>query len=122
MQTALLETLDKDQLLALLKERDQQILGLTQQNASLESQVEMYKRMQFGQKQESFEGDPALIALPFEATTEQAAAQEEVLQEKISYTRKRNRKKSIFVRRLPPGSRDDSFHVFIYGYVQEKRR
>ncbi|WP_353720108.1 transposase [Dyadobacter sp. 676] len=85
MQNAPLETLDKDQLLALLKERDQQISGLTQQNAYLESQVEMYKRMQFGQKRERFEGDPAQIALPFEAPSEQAAAQEEILHEKISY-------------------------------------
>lgn len=89
MQTAPVETLDKDQLLALLKERDQQISGLTQQNAYLESQVEMYKRMQFGQKRERFEGDPAQIALPFEAAVQQVVLQEEILQEKISYIRKR---------------------------------
>jgi transposase len=89
MQKAPLETLDNDQLLALLKERDQQISGLTQQNAYLQSQVEMYKRMQFGQKRERFEGDPAQITLLFEAIAEQAVAQEEVLQEKISYIRKR---------------------------------
>ena len=89
MQTPPVETLDKDQLLALLKERDQQISGLTQQNAYLESQVEMYKRMQFGQKRERFEGDPAQIALPFEAAVQQIVSQEEILQEKISYIRKR---------------------------------
>ena len=27
-----------------------------------------------------------------------------------------------FVRRLPPGSRDDSSYVLLYGYLQEKRR
>jgi transposase len=88
MQTAPVETLDKDQLLALLKERDQRISGLTQQNAYLESQVEMYKRMQFGQKRERFEGDPAQIALPFEAAVQQVVLQEEILQEKISYIHK----------------------------------
>jgi hypothetical protein len=74
MQTAL-ESLEKEELIALVKQREQE-------NAYLKSQIEMYRRMQFGQKRERFEGDPAQIALPFEATTEQTAEQEEILQEK----------------------------------------
>jgi hypothetical protein len=81
MQTAL-ESLEKEELIALVKQREQE-------NAYLKSQIEMYRRMQFGQKRERFEGDPAQIALPFEATTEQTAEQEEILQEKINYIRKR---------------------------------
>ncbi|WP_438821036.1 transposase [Dyadobacter subterraneus] len=41
------------------------------------------------QKRERFEGDPAQIALPFEAAVQQVVLQEEILQEKISYIRKR---------------------------------
>lgn len=59
MQTAL-ESLEKEELIALVKQREQE-------NAYLKSQIEMYRRMQFGQKRERFEGDPAQIALPFEA-------------------------------------------------------
>lgn len=81
MQTAP-ESLEKEELIALVKQREQE-------NAYLKSQIEMYRRMQFGQKRERFEGDPAQFALPFEATTEQTDEQEEILQEKINYIRKR---------------------------------
>lgn len=98
-----LETLSKETLIALLnKERqslenhqkttlslEQKTTSLEQENAYLRSQIELYKRMQFGQKRERFEGDPAQGMLPFEAPAEEIAKQEEVQKEKITYTRKK---------------------------------
>lgn len=81
MQTAL-EELDKDELIALVKQRDEE-------NAYLKAQVEMLRRMQFGQKRERFEGDPNQIALPFEATVAEVEQQQEEIKEKIEYVRKR---------------------------------
>ena len=89
MQAAALDSLSKEELIDLLtKERN----IVSQQDGEiiyLKSQLEMYKRMQFGQKRERFEGDPAQIALPFEAPAGQTVAQEETLIEKISYIRSR---------------------------------
>ena len=59
METAL-ENLSKEDLLKVISSRDQKI-------DYLESQLAMYKRMQFGQRRERFEGDSNQIALPFEA-------------------------------------------------------
>ncbi|TDB57195.1 IS66 family transposase [Arundinibacter roseus] len=89
-----LESLSKEELIALINKEKQsygeeRIAELEEENAYLKSQLEMYKRMQFGQKRERFEGDPAQIALPFEAAVEQIAVQEEILKEKIGYVRKR---------------------------------
>jgi transposase len=53
------------------------------------SQVEMLRRMQFGQKRERFEGDPNQIMLPFEAEPVEVEQQQEQIKEKIEYTRKR---------------------------------
>ena len=47
----------------------------------------MYKRMQFGQKRERFEGNPDQMALPFEVSVEKAAEQEAIIEEKITYQR-----------------------------------
>eukprot|EP01034_Spumella_vulgaris_P021301 gene21301-27329_t len=89
-----LESLSKEELIALINKEKQsynevRIAELEDENAYLKSQLAMYKRMQFGQKRERFEGDPAQIALPFEAPADQIAAQEEILKEKISYVRSR---------------------------------
>lgn len=46
-----LEELDKNELITLVKPRDEE-------NAYLKAQVEMLHRMQFGQKRERFEEDP----------------------------------------------------------------
>lgn len=77
-----LETLSKEELIALLKEQDASI-------SYLKSQVELLKRMQFGQKRERFEGDPAQGVLPFATPPEQQARQEEEIKEQITYTRKK---------------------------------
>lgn len=55
----------------------------------LESQLAMYKRMQFGQKRERFEGDPNQTMLPFQAEPAEVELQQEIIKEKIEYTRKR---------------------------------
>jgi transposase len=91
-----LETLSKEQFIALLKEKDATIaahqkttFSLQEEISYLKSQVELFKRMQFGQKRERFEGDPAQGVLPFEAAAEDVAAQEEEVKEQITYTRKK---------------------------------
>lgn len=81
MQTAL-EDLDKDELITLVKQRDQE-------NAYLKEQIEMLRRMQFGQKRERFEGDPNQIFLPFEASPAEVEQQQEEIKEKVEYERKR---------------------------------
>jgi len=70
---------------SLIKERD----SLTQERDHLKSQVEMLRRMQFGQKRERFEGDSNQIMLPFEAEPVEVEQQQEQIKEKIEYTRKR---------------------------------
>lgn len=70
---------------SLIKERD----SLTQERDHLKSQVEMLRRMQFGQKRERFEGNPNQIMLPFEAEPVEGEQQQEKIKEKIEYTRKR---------------------------------
>ncbi len=77
-----LENLPKAKLIALLKEKDASIIYL-------KSQVELLQRMQFGQKRERFEGDPAQGVLPFETPAEEVTQQEEEIKEQITYTRKK---------------------------------
>jgi len=95
MDTAL-ENLSKEDLIALLqkqnaaiKKQEETNSSLQEENAYLKSQVELFKRMQFGQKRERFEGDPAQGVLPFDTEPEEKAAQQEEIQEQITYTRKK---------------------------------
>ena len=81
MGTAL-EHLSKEDLLKAVSSRDEKI-------EYLEAQLAMYKRMQFGQKRERFEGDPAQTVLPFEAEPVEVEQQQQEIKEKIEYTRKR---------------------------------
>lgn len=102
-----LENLSKQALLELLSSRDSENNSLTKENNSLsqqndslskevdilsvendsllkereylKAQIEMYKRMQFGQKRERFEGNPDQMALPFEVTAEKTSEQEEII-------------------------------------------
>ena len=69
--------------------QQKEIAGLEEKVAHLQYQVELFKRMQFGQKRERFEGDPAQGVLPFETPVEEVAEQEEQIQEQITYTRKK---------------------------------
>jgi len=69
--------------------QDAEIERLTQERDYLKAQVEMFKRMQFGQKRERFEGDSNQTSLPFEADPVQVQQQQEEIKEKIEYVRKR---------------------------------
>ena len=98
-----LETLSKEQLVTLLKRKDASIethqkinssllektLKQEEEIAYLKHQIELFKRMQFGQKRERFEGDPAQGVLPFEVPAAEVIQQEEEIQEQITYTRKK---------------------------------
>lgn len=95
MDTAL-ENLSKEDLIALLQKQNAAIQkhektnsSLQEENAYLKSQVDLLKRMQFGQKRERFEGDPAQGVLPFEAEPQQESTQQEEIKEQITYTRKK---------------------------------
>lgn len=81
MGTAL-ENLSKEDLSKAISSRDEKI-------SYLEAQLAMYKRMQFGQKRERFEGDPNQALLPFEADVAEVEKQQEEVKEKIEYIRKR---------------------------------
>lgn len=98
-----LENLSKEDLLKVissrdqaLSERDEKIKSLSQDTSKkdeeidyLKSQLAMYKRMQFGQKRERFEGDPNQTMLPFNAEPAEVAQQQEEIKVKIEYIRKR---------------------------------
>lgn len=95
MDTAL-EHLSKDELIALLKreqkavERHQKAASsLLEENTYLKARVDLLERLQFGQKRERFEGDPAQGVLPFEVQPEAEAFQQEKIKEQITYTRKK---------------------------------
>ncbi|QCR22340.1 IS66 family transposase [Pontibacter sp. SGAir0037] len=83
MQTVL-ENLSKQELLELISSRDEKI-------AYLEAQVAMYRRMQFGQRRERFEGDASQFQLPFEAAAKEVEEQHQEVKQKIDYVRRRPR-------------------------------
>jgi transposase len=98
-----LETLSKEKLITLLR-KEQSVLEAHQKlNSSLQAKtikqeeeiaylkhrVDLLERLQFGQKRERFEGDPAQGVLPFEAPAEEETQQEEEIKEQITYTRKK---------------------------------
>lgn len=94
MQTAL-ETLSKEELLELISGRDEIIRSLSKDSSQkdekidyLQSQLAMYKRMQFGQKRERFEGDPNQTFLPFEPEAAKMKQQRQEVKERIEYLRK----------------------------------
>ena len=63
METAL-ENLSKEDLLKVISSREQALVERDEKIDYLESQLAMYKRMQFGQKRERFLGDPNQTMLP----------------------------------------------------------
>src|SRR5690606_22179795 len=116
METAL-ENLSKEDLLKVISSRDEKIKSLSKDSSSkdkkinlltserdilsqerealaqerdyLKAQVEMLRRMQFGQKRERFESASGQLSLPFEAAPAEVAEQQEEIKQKIEYTRKR---------------------------------
>src|SRR5690606_18385772 len=92
MGTALVN-LSKEELLKLVSKQHEALGAKDEKIGYLESQLAMYKRMQFGQKRERFEGDPNQTALPFEAEPIAVEQQQEEIKQKIEYTRKRPKHK-----------------------------
>lgn len=95
METTL-ENLSKEDLLKVVSSQYQQIQSLSAASSKkdekidyLQSQLAMFRRMQFGQKRERFEGDPNQALLPFEADVAEVEEQQEEVKEKIAYVRKR---------------------------------
>src|SRR5690554_5543930 len=95
MGTAL-EDLSKNDLLKAISSRDEKIASLSRDSSAkdqkidyLEAQLAMYKRMQFGQKRERFQGDPHQTMFLFEAEPAEVERQQEEIREKIEYVRKR---------------------------------
>src|SRR5437879_4806969 len=91
-----LENFSKEELIALLRGKDASIEQHQKTNSSLQEelsylkhQLELLKRMQFGQKRERFESDPLQGVLPFESTAVEEAIQQEEVQQHITYTRKK---------------------------------
>lgn len=91
-----LENLSKEDLLKVISSQQREIIDLSKSSSVkdekidyLESQLAMYKRMQFGQKRERFEGDPAQTMLPFQAEPAEVEQQQEEVKQKIEYIRKR---------------------------------
>lgn len=98
-----LETLSKEDLIALLRKEQKaiethqkissslqaQTLKQQEEITYLKSRVDLLERLQFGQKRERFEGDPAQGVLPFETPLEEEVRQEEEIREQITYTRKK---------------------------------
>ncbi|MBP3944357.1 IS66 family transposase zinc-finger binding domain-containing protein, partial [Sphingobacteriaceae bacterium WQ 2009] len=91
-----LEKLSKEDLLKVISSQQKEITDLSKSSSVkdekidyLESQLAMYKRMQFGQKRERFEGDPDQTMLPFYAEPLEKEQQQEEIKEKIEYIRKR---------------------------------
>lgn len=100
-----LESLTKDQLLALLEKQDrtlqkeakrrekaEKIVSVKDQKISdLEFQLAQYKRIVHGQKRERFEGDKDQLCLPFEMEPEKAEKLEEQLKEQLTYERRKRK-------------------------------
>lgn len=91
-----MEHLSKQQLIALImerenaiEERDRIIREKEVYESQLLSLIEKLKRMAFEQKRERFEGNKDQLSLPFEATSEQQEQQQETFGQKIEYTRKK---------------------------------
>jgi len=91
-----LENLSKQDLLKVISSQRKEINDLSKSSSIkdekidyLESQLAMYKRMQFGQKRERFQGDPNQTLLPFEAELVEVQQQQAEIKEKVEYLRKR---------------------------------
>ena len=95
-----LKELSKEELIALLQQQEQAFqrreVALQQRTEVLEEkvdllqwQVDQLKRMAFGQKRERFEADSQQLPLPFEEDEQQLVQQQEELQKKIEYVRKK---------------------------------
>jgi transposase len=96
------DTLEKNELITLLQQKEERIASLELSNLFLKSELDKIKRMLFGSKSERFvpEVNPLQATLPFEE--EIKLAEKPVPQEIISYTRdKKKNSEHIPTGRLP---------------------
>ncbi|MDN3602649.1 IS66 family transposase [Belliella kenyensis] len=84
-----IEHLSKEQLIALVMERDRIIREKDVYESQLLSMIDKLKRMVFEQKRERFEGNKDQLMLPFEASEDKKEEQKEIFEQKIEYTRKK---------------------------------
>jgi transposase len=86
MDTAL-EHLTKEQLIALVGERDRVIREKEAYESQLLALIDKFKRMAFAQKRERFEGNKDQMVLPFESAPETVREQQQAFGQKIEYIR-----------------------------------
>jgi len=83
-----LEHLSKEQLIALIGERERVIREKEVYESQLLALIDKFRRMAFAQKRERFEGNRDQMALPFGTDEPQKQEQKECFEQKIEYTRK----------------------------------
>ena len=86
MNTAL-EHLSKEQLIALVGERDRVIREKEAYESQLLALIDKFKRMAFAQKRERFEGNKDQMVLPFGEDETRQGEQQQVFEQKIEYIR-----------------------------------
>jgi len=74
-----------------LKSNDEKIEKAQFRTPEFESQLAEYKRIVDIQKRERFEGNKNQMSLPFEADPEQVQKQEEEIEEKLSFERRKRK-------------------------------
>jgi transposase len=88
METAL-EHLSKEQLIALVGERDRVIREKEAYESRLLALIDKFKRMAFAQKRERFEGNKDQMVLPFGEDETRQGEQRQDFEQKIEYIRKK---------------------------------
>src|SRR5690606_30699612 len=88
MDTAL-EHLTKEQLIALVGERDRVIREKEAYESQLLALIEKFKRMAFAQERERLEGNKDQMVLPFGEDETLQGEQQQVFEQKIEYIRKK---------------------------------
>src|SRR5690606_36717118 len=88
MDTAL-EHHSKEQLIALVGERDRVSREKEANESQLLALIDKFKRMSFAQKRERFEGNKDQMVLPFGEDETRQGEQQQVFEQKIEYIRKK---------------------------------
>lgn len=83
-----LDQLSTAELIALLGEREKELMSKDQRIEKLEGLVAKFQKMLFGQKRERFES-PDQLSLPFEIPAEVQQARQEELTQKVEYVRRK---------------------------------
>jgi transposase len=84
-----MDQLSTAELIALLGEREKELMSKDQRIEKLEGLVAKFQKMLFGQKRERFES-PDQLSLPFEIPTEVQQIMQEELTQKVEYVRRKS--------------------------------